>query len=72
MTASSSSHGSSWRPRTQAVRGALTRTGFCETSEALFLTQGFVYDNSEAAEARFKGDDPRPPFACAGIWQRSK
>ncbi len=28
------------------------------TSEAIFLTQGFVYDSAEAAEARFKGDDP--------------
>ncbi len=24
----------------------------------MYLTQGFVYDNAEAAEARFKGDDP--------------
>lgn len=27
-----------------------------ETSEAIYLTQGFVYENSEAAEARFKGE----------------
>lgn len=33
------------------------RSGFGETSEAMFLTQGFVYDSAEAAEARFKGDD---------------
>ncbi|HSG94833.1 MAG TPA: PLP-dependent transferase, partial [Afifellaceae bacterium] len=31
---------------------------FGETSEAIFLTQGFVYDSAEAAEARFKGDEP--------------
>ena len=31
---------------------------FGETSEAMFLTQGFVYDSAEAAEARFKGDEP--------------
>lgn len=27
-------------------------------SEAMFLTQGFLYPNAEAAEARFKGEDP--------------
>src|ERR1044072_9064345 len=31
---------------------------FAEPSEALFLTQGYVYDNSAQAEARFKGEDP--------------
>ena len=34
------------------------RSGFGETSEALFLTQGFVYPSAEAAEARFKGEEP--------------
>ena len=34
------------------------RSQFGETSEALFLTQGFVYDSAEQAEARFKGEDP--------------
>ena len=34
------------------------RSQFAETSEALFLTQGFVYPDAEAAEARFKGEDP--------------
>ena len=29
-----------------------------ETSEALFLTQGFIYDTAEQCEARFKGEDP--------------
>ena len=46
-----------WRPRTQAVRGGTNRTPFGETSEALFLTSGYVYDNAEQAEARFKGED---------------
>ena len=31
---------------------------FGETSEALFLTQGYVYDSAEQCEARFKGEDP--------------
>ena len=45
-----------WRSATQAVRGATMRSGFGETSEALFLTSGYVYDTAEAAEARFKGE----------------
>jgi O-succinylhomoserine sulfhydrylase len=40
------------------VHGGTTRSGFGETSEAIYLTQGFVYESSEAAEARFKGEDP--------------
>ncbi|KJS09988.1 MAG: O-succinylhomoserine sulfhydrylase [Hoeflea sp. BRH_c9] len=46
------------RPATQLVHGGTSRSGFGETSEAIYLTQGFVYDSSEAAEARFKGEDP--------------
>ncbi|AWI55838.1 O-succinylhomoserine sulfhydrylase [Sinorhizobium fredii] len=45
-----------WRPATQLVHGGTTRSQHGETSEAIFLTQGFVYDSSEAAEARFKGE----------------
>ena len=41
---------------TNLVHGGSTRSGFGETSEALYLTQGFVYDSAEAAEARFAGD----------------
>ena len=47
-----------WRPATQMVHGGTTRSQYGETSEALFLTQGFVYDSAEAAEARFKGEEP--------------
>ncbi|WP_062230986.1 O-succinylhomoserine sulfhydrylase [Aureimonas sp. N4] len=46
------------RPATQMVHGGTMRSGFGETSEALFLTQGFVYPTAEAAEARFKGEEP--------------
>ena len=46
------------KPATQLVHGGGMRSQFGETSEALFLTQGFVYDSMEAAEARFKGEDP--------------
>ncbi|MDQ0393199.1 O-succinylhomoserine sulfhydrylase [Labrys monachus] len=46
-----------WRPATRLVHAGTSRSQFGETSEALFLTQGFVYDTAEAAEARFKGDE---------------
>src|SRR5579883_1767128 len=47
----------SWRPQTRLVRGGTRRSEHGETSEAIFLTSGFVYDSAEQAEARFKGED---------------
>jgi O-succinylhomoserine sulfhydrylase len=47
-----------FRPATELVHGGTMRSQFAETSEAMFLTQGFVYPDAEAAEARFKGEDP--------------
>jgi O-succinylhomoserine sulfhydrylase len=44
-------------PATTLVHGGTLRSGFGETSEAIYLTQGFVYETAEAAEARFKGED---------------
>ena len=41
---------------TNLVRGGLQRSQFKETSEALFLNSGFVYDSAEDAEAIFKGE----------------
>lgn len=48
-----------WKPRTTAVHGGTRRSQYGEMSEAIFLTQGFVYETAEAAEARFiqSGDD---------------
>jgi len=46
------------RPATRLVHGASLRSQFEETSEALFLTQGYLYDTMEIAEARFKGSEP--------------
>lgn len=43
------------RPATQLVHGGTTRTPYGETSEALFLTSGFVYDSAEQAEDTFTG-----------------
>ena len=47
-----------WQPQTLLVHGHTIRSQFQETSESIWLTQGFVYDSAEAAEARFKGEDP--------------
>src|SRR6201984_2518367 len=47
-----------YRPETRLVQSGILRSPFGETSEALYLTQGYVYDNSAQAEARFKGEDP--------------
>lgn len=46
-----------WAPATKMVHAGITRSQHGETSEALYLTQGFVYDSAEAAEARFNGDE---------------
>ncbi|MCL6705616.1 O-succinylhomoserine sulfhydrylase [Pseudomonas sp. R2.Fl] len=46
-----------WRPATRLVHGGTLRSQYGETSEAIYLTQGFVYDTAEAAEARFKGEN---------------
>ena len=41
------------KPRTRAVHAGTRRSQYGEVSEAIFLTQGFVYDSAEQAEARF-------------------
>ena len=55
-----------WRPATRLVHGGSIRSQFGEMSEALFLTQGFVYPDMESAEARFKGEDPGFIYARYG------
>jgi len=47
-----------YRPETKLVHAGTLRSSFGETSEALFLTQGYVYDSAATAEARFKGESP--------------
>ncbi|MBL7235196.1 MAG: O-succinylhomoserine sulfhydrylase [Komagataeibacter hansenii] len=47
---------SEWRAATRLLHAGEERTPYGETSEALFLTSGFVYDNAEQAEATFLGD----------------
>ncbi|MGH6865145.1 MAG: O-succinylhomoserine sulfhydrylase [Methyloceanibacter sp.] len=46
-----------WQPATQLVHEGTLRSGFGETSEAIFLNSGYVYESAEQAEARFKGDE---------------
>jgi len=43
------------RQATAMLHGGQQRSSFRETSEAIYMTQGFVYDSAEAAEARFLG-----------------
>jgi O-succinylhomoserine sulfhydrylase len=47
-----------YRPETRLVHAGQLRSQFGETSETLYLTQSYVYENAAAAEARFKGEDP--------------
>ncbi|MCB2058728.1 MAG: aminotransferase class I/II-fold pyridoxal phosphate-dependent enzyme [Novosphingobium sp.] len=47
-----------WRPATQAVRAGTWRSEQGETSEAIFMTSGYAYDDAETAAARFRGEDP--------------
>jgi len=49
----------SWRQQTRMVRGGQRRSGFGETSEAMFLTSGFVYEEAAQAEAAFKNQNDR-------------
>jgi len=54
--AAGSQDAAGWRPDTIAVRGGLQRSNFAETSEGLFLTQGYVYDDAAQAEGAFAGE----------------
>ena len=54
------------RPDTLAVRGGLARSNFDETSEALFLTSGYVYSTAQEAEAAFKDEIDRFVYSRYG------
>jgi O-succinylhomoserine sulfhydrylase len=47
-----------WQVATRLVRGGSMRSAHGETAEALYLTQSFVYDTAESADARFSGAEP--------------
>jgi O-succinylhomoserine sulfhydrylase len=57
---------SSLRPDTLAVRGGMQRTPFDEMSEALFITQGYVYPTAAEAEAAFAGEIDRYQYSRYG------
>jgi O-succinylhomoserine sulfhydrylase len=50
---------SGFRPQTLLVRGGTLRSRFDETSEAIYMTSGYVYASAEAAERAFNGEDQR-------------
>ncbi len=54
------------RPATLAVRGGLARSNFDETSEAVFLTSGYVYSSAQEAEAAFKDEIDRFVYSRYG------
>ncbi|MBX3551219.1 MAG: O-succinylhomoserine sulfhydrylase [Pseudolabrys sp.] len=47
-----------YRPETRLIHAGTQRSQFGETSEAIFLTQGFVYDSAEQCAGRFTGEEP--------------
>jgi O-succinylhomoserine sulfhydrylase len=55
-----------WGPDTRAVRGGLHRSGFDETSEALYLTSGYVYSSAAEAEASFAGESDHFTYSRVG------
>jgi O-succinylhomoserine sulfhydrylase len=44
-----------WRPATRALRGGTWRSEHGETSEALFLSSGYTYDDAQTVADRFAG-----------------
>jgi O-succinylhomoserine sulfhydrylase len=57
MAKTTSDKPADWEIATRLVRGGSLRSQFGETAEAIFLTQSFLYDSAEAADARFAGAD---------------
>ena len=55
-----------YRPATQLVHGGTVRTPYGETSEALFLTSGFVYDSAAQAENTFTGTEKHFQYSRFG------
>ncbi|MDN4475956.1 O-succinylhomoserine sulfhydrylase [Demequina sp. SYSU T00192] len=51
------------RPDTLAVRAGHVRTPFDEMSEAIFMTQGYVYPTAREAEAAFAGEIERYQYS---------
>src|SRR5512137_1911104 len=49
---------SKWRPATRAVRAGTWRSEQGETSEAIYVTSGYSYDDAHTPAARFAGQEP--------------
>jgi len=49
---------SKWRQATRAVRGGTWRSEQGETSEAIFMTSGYSYDDARTPAAHFAGEEP--------------
>jgi O-succinylhomoserine sulfhydrylase len=54
------------RPATLLVRGGQSRSNHDETSEALYLTSGFVYESAGQAEATFLGTETHYQYSRFG------
>jgi O-succinylhomoserine sulfhydrylase len=55
-----------WGPDTVAVRAGLSRSGFDETAEALYLTSGYVYSSAQQAADAFSDDIDRFMYSRFG------
>lgn len=55
-----------WSAQTELIHGGNSRSQFGETSEALYLTSGFVYDSAEQAAARFREEEDGYIYARFG------
>ncbi len=55
-----------WETATRLIRGGMARSPLGETAEPIYLTQSFVYDTAESADARFSGTEPGFVYARFG------
>ena len=55
-----------YHPATMLIHGGSLRSQFGETSEAIFLTSGFIYDTAEQAEATFAGTQTHYQYSRFG------
>ena len=51
---------------TKLIKGGINRSKFLETSDALFLTSGFIYESAEEAEKSFKEKKERFMYSRFG------
>ncbi|MEZ5191571.1 MAG: PLP-dependent transferase [Nocardioides sp.] len=66
MTGAPSDQPAKLGPDTRAVRTGIARSQFAETSEGLYLTSGYVYENAAEAAAAFAGETDRYMYSRFG------